>query len=152
MLIREPVSTVFEAFVDPVITSRFWFSHGSGKLEPGTTVQWDWEMYGFSIQANVLEIKQDRRIHVEWLTDGVPTTVEWTFVSRPDQTTFVSIANSGFQGNGDEVVAQAIGSTEGFAFVLAGCKAYLEHDVALNLVADRFPDGLGGEVSDVTDA
>ena len=28
------------------------------------------------------------------------------------------------------------------AFVLAGAKALLEHDVRLNLVPDRFPDGL----------
>jgi hypothetical protein len=34
-------------------------------------------------------------------------------------------------------------STEGFAFVLAGLKALLEHNVTLNLVLDRFPDGIG---------
>ena len=47
MLIRVPVTNVFEAFVDPVITSKFWFSRGSGKLEAGKTVRWGWEMYGF---------------------------------------------------------------------------------------------------------
>jgi len=35
-----------------------------------------------------------------------------------------------------------VASTEGFAFVLAGAKALLEHGVLLNLVPDRFPDGL----------
>jgi uncharacterized protein YndB with AHSA1/START domain len=75
MLIRRPVSEVFEAFVDPAITSRFWFTRGSGRLE---------------------------------------------------------------------LVKQAIAATEGFAFVLAGAKALLEHDVILNLVPDRFPDGVGG--------
>ena len=38
MLIRKPVSLVFEAFVDPAITSRFWFTRGSGRLEPGAEV------------------------------------------------------------------------------------------------------------------
>ncbi|MBC7990984.1 MAG: polyketide cyclase, partial [Luteimonas sp.] len=28
MLIRRPVAEVFEAFVDPAITSRFWFTRG----------------------------------------------------------------------------------------------------------------------------
>jgi hypothetical protein len=46
----------------------------------------------------------------------------------------------------DEIVKQAIAATEGFAFVLAGAKALLEHDVILNLVPDRFPDGVGGQV------
>jgi hypothetical protein len=40
MLIRRPVAQVFEAFVDPAVTSKFWFSGGSGKLEIGKTVRW----------------------------------------------------------------------------------------------------------------
>jgi hypothetical protein len=41
------------------------------------------------------------------------------------------------------VVKKALDSTEGFAFVLAGAKALLEHNVELNLVPDRLPDGAG---------
>jgi 3-methyladenine DNA glycosylase/8-oxoguanine DNA glycosylase len=48
-----------------------------------------------------------------------------------------------FSGNGDELVKQAIASTEGFVLVLSGLKALLEHNVILHLVADRFPKGLG---------
>jgi uncharacterized protein YndB with AHSA1/START domain len=142
MLIRRPVSEVFEAFVDPAITSRFWFTKGSGRLEPGKQIQWDWEMYNASAQVDVLVMEQDRRILVEWSGYGTPTIVEWLFTPRADNTTFVSITNTGFTGDGDEVVKQAISSTEGFTFVLAGLKALLEHNVILNLVADRFPGGL----------
>jgi len=35
MLVRKPVGEVFEAFVDPAITSRFWFTRSSGRLEAG---------------------------------------------------------------------------------------------------------------------
>jgi uncharacterized protein YndB with AHSA1/START domain len=66
MLIRKPVSEVFEAFVDPAITSKFWFSKGSGRLEEGKQVQWDWEMYKFSVQVNVKEIETNKRILVEF--------------------------------------------------------------------------------------
>ena len=38
MLIRRPVADVFEAFVDPAITSRFWFSRGSSRLTEGEVV------------------------------------------------------------------------------------------------------------------
>jgi uncharacterized protein YndB with AHSA1/START domain len=38
MLIRRPVEAVFQALVDPAITSRFWFTEGSGALEEGETV------------------------------------------------------------------------------------------------------------------
>jgi uncharacterized protein YndB with AHSA1/START domain len=142
MLIRRPVSEVFEAFVDPAITSKFWFSKGSGKLEEGKQVQWDWEMYNFSVQVNVKKIEANKRILVEWLAYGAPTQIEWVFTPLTEDTTFVSCMNSGFVGDGDEIVKQAVGSTEGFAFVLAGAKALLEHNVKLNLVPDRFPRGL----------
>ena len=35
MLIRRPAHEAFEAFVDPHITTRFWFMQSSGRLEPG---------------------------------------------------------------------------------------------------------------------
>ena len=139
MLIRKPVGEVFEAFIDPAITSRFWFTKGSDRLEPGKEVRWDWEMYNFSVQVKVREVEQDKRIVVEWGAYEEPSTIEWTFTARPDNTTFVSITNSGFSGSGDEIVKKALDSTEGFAFVLAGLKALLEHNVRLNLVPDRLP-------------
>ncbi len=142
MLIRKPVDEVFEAFVDPAITSRFWFTQGSGRLEAGKEITWTWGMYNFSIQIQVKEIEKNRKILIDWPGYGTPTTVEWTFTARADGTTFVSIVNQGFTGEGDEIVKQAIGSTEGFTLVLAGLKAFLEHNLSLNLVADRFPDGV----------
>lgn len=36
MLIRKPVSEVFEAMINPDITSKFWFTKSSGRVEPGT--------------------------------------------------------------------------------------------------------------------
>lgn len=142
MLIRKPVAEVFEAFVNPAITSKFWFTKGSGRLETGKQIQWDWEIYGLSIQVAVKAIEENRRILIEWPGHGAPSTVEWVFTPRAGNTTFVSITNTGFGGDGDEVVKQALDSTEGFALVLAGLKALLEHNVILNLVPDRFPDAI----------
>jgi len=139
MLIRRPVAEVFEAFINPAITSKFWFTRGSGRLEPDKQVQWECEMYDASTQVSVLVIEEHKRILVEWLGYGTPTTVEWIFTARGDNATFVSITNTGFSGNGDEKVKQAISSTEGFTFVLSGLKALLEHNIILNLVADRHP-------------
>lgn len=144
MLIRRPVAEVFAAFVDPAITAKFWFSKGSDRLEQGKTVEWAWEMYGFSVPVQVLAIEENQRIFVEWPGEDAPTTIEWTFTTRPDGTTFVTIKNTGFQGEPASMMAQAIDATEGFTFVLAGAKAWLEHNVQLNLVADRHPDGVGG--------
>jgi uncharacterized protein YndB with AHSA1/START domain len=143
MLIRRPVAEVFEAFADPAVTSQFWFTKGSGKLEVGKKVRWDWEMYGISSQIDVKAMEPNRRILVEWSSpDNKPTTVEWRFDPRSHVTTFVTITNTGFSGNGDQVVDQAIDSMGGFSLVLAGLKALLEYNVALNLVADHAPEAL----------
>lgn len=142
MLIRRPVEEVFEAFVDPSITSRFWFTKGTGRLEPGAEVHWHWEMYGVSTPVTVKAVEPHERILIEWPDVNGPTTVEWRFMPQEDGSTFVTITNAGFQGTGDEVVSQAMDSTEGFTLVLAGLKALLEHDIVLNLVADRYPQGI----------
>jgi hypothetical protein len=68
--------------------------------------------------------------------------VEWIFSPQEDGTTFVTITETGFTGGGDELVKQVTDSTQGFSLVLAGLKALLEHDVRLNLVADRYPKGI----------
>lgn len=100
MLIRKPVSDVFEAFIDPDITTRFWFTKSSGRLEAGRQVQWDWEMYGLSITVTAKAIEPNRRIVIQWPGYHSSTTVEWTFESQADGTTFVSITNAGFTATG----------------------------------------------------
>ena len=142
MLIRKPVAEVFEAFINPDITTKFWFTKSSGRLEAGKQVRWDWEMYGISIPVTVKTVEPNKRILIEWPGHGSPTTVEWVFTPCEDGTTFVSITNAGFTGDGDELVKQATDSAQGFSLVLAGLKALLEHRLRLNLVADRYPKGI----------
>jgi len=135
MLIRKPVNEVFMAFVDPAITTKFWFTKSTGILEPGKNVRWDWEMYGVFAQVVVKAVEPNKRILIEW-----PAPVEWQFTAKSENTTFVTIVSSGFTGDDDHVVSQAVDSTGGFSLLLAGCKAFLEHGVRLNLVADHDPD------------
>jgi len=142
MLIRKPVSEVFQAFIDPEVTRKFWFTKGSGKLEQGKSVVWTWEMYGFSLTVLTKIIEKNKRIIIEWGNKGEETIVEWLFTSLNEKETFVSITNSNFQGEIDKIITEVRNSTEGFTLVLAGAKAYLEHQIQLNLVLDRFPKGL----------
>ena len=142
MLVRRPVGDVFEALIDPAITTKFWFTRSSGRLEAGKEVQWEWEMYGVSVPVTVISIDPNRRILIEWGAPGSRTTVEWLFTPLEDGTTFVGVTNSGFTGSGDELVRLVADSTQGFSLMLAGLKALLEHDVRLDLVADRYPRGI----------
>ncbi len=137
LLIRKPVAEVFEAFVDPDVITKFWFDKSTGRLEYDKTVQWHWELFNASTEVRVKAIEENKRILIEWGTDH-PTTVEWIFTPRSGDTTYLSVINKGFTGDGDEIVHQALESTGGFALVLAAAKAYLEHSLELYIVADRF--------------
>ena len=142
MLIRRPISVVFDAFVDPAITSRFWFSRGGGRVEVGQQVRWDWEMYSVGTTIDVKALEPNKRILIEWDGPEDPNLVEWTFEAKGEERTFVKIRNWGFKGNADEAVAKALDSTGGFHLVLAGAKFFLEHGIEPNLVVDRAPEAV----------
>lgn len=98
-------------------------------------------MYGVSTRVSVKKIEPNRRIVIEWDGYSGRTTVEWKFATLDRDATFVSIAESGWSGDGDALLEYVANSTQGFTWTLAGLKALLEHNVRLNLVADRFPKG-----------
>lgn len=140
MLIRRPAGEVFEAFADPAATARFWFSKGSGRLEPGARLRWEWEMYGAGSDVVVKAVEPGRRILIDW--DEPATEVEWTFEARGPDRTWVAVENRGFHGDPDARVARALDSAGGFALVLAGAKIWLEHGIEPGFVIDRHPDAV----------
>lgn len=142
MLIRRPATEVFQAFVDPAVTTRFWFTKSSGKLTPGAKVRWDWEMYGVGADVIVHEVEDDRRLVFQW-DNADATTVEMRFTPLRDEGTYVQVTETGLSGTGDEIAAYLADSTGGFTNVLCALKALLEHGVELTVVLDHAPEGLG---------
>ena len=102
MLIRRPVSEVFEAFrrLQPSsglpkarLSSRLnqvLVYQKRGKLEEGH-IRWDWEMYGVHDDVYVQHIEVNRRIAIESSDQ-----TKRTFTPRGDHETFVAITHSGF--------------------------------------------------------
>lgn len=142
MLIRKSAEEVFNAFIDPEETKNFWFTKGSGKLELNKEVTWTWEMYNFSAKVVAKEIVPFKRIKFDWFAYQNPTEVTIDFKALDPEKTFVSIIHSGFDQTGDELIDSLKDSTGGFTLVLAGLKAYKEHGINLNLVADKYPKEL----------
>ena len=95
-------------------------------MEAGKQIMWTWEIYNHSIQVSVKEIEKNKWILVTWGNYGEATTIEWIFTPYGNDATYVSITNSGFKGDGDKVVSDALDSKGGFTWVLAGLKAFLE--------------------------
>ena len=77
MLIRRPVEEVFNAFVDPNVTTKFWFSRSSGQLALGEKGTWYWDQYDVSGDVTVTALEENHRIAIEW-----PRPVEWTFTPK----------------------------------------------------------------------
>ena len=98
MLIRKPVSQVFQAFIDPAITTNFWFTKSSGHLEVGKIVKWEWEMYGVSWTVSAKEIVMDKKIVLD--ESPAPTTIEFHFKQLSEITTYVTIKQYGFDETG----------------------------------------------------
>jgi uncharacterized protein YndB with AHSA1/START domain len=142
MLIRRPPPDVFQAIVDPAITTKFWYTKSSGKMTPGAELNWQWEMYSVSSNVAVLEVEENRLVRFEWsgYSPDQPTTVEFRFRLFDDEATYVQITEVGFSGDGDRLVECATDSTAGFAFLLSSLKAFLEHDVILSVTLDAHPE------------
>ena len=139
MLIRRPISEVFEAFINPEITTKFWFTKSTGSLEEGKKVDWIWEMYQLTVPVFVKTVVVNKRILIEWGEGEHLSKAEWTFKSIGPNKTFVEIKNYDFKGTALEVTNKVIDSTGGFTMVVAGLKAWLEHGIELNLIGDKFP-------------
>lgn len=136
MLIRKPVEDVFEAFINPEVTTNFWFTKSTGKLEEGKTVTWEWEMYGVKNVVKVHQIIPNQLIRTEW---GKPSVnVDYEFKTM-EKGTLVVIKSYGFSQTGEDLLKVINDNTGGFTTVLDGCKAYLEHRIKLNLIEDKFP-------------
>lgn len=123
--------------IDPSITTNFWFSKSSGKLEKGKTVNWEWEMYGQSKEIFVIDIIDNKKISFKW--DERSTMVDFEFKVLEENRTLVTIKQYGFKNTGVELVEALKDNTGGFTTVLDGMKAYLEHNINLNLIADKYP-------------
>ena len=136
MMIRKPTTEVFNAFIDPNITTKFWFSKSSGKLEAGKSVTWEWEMYGTKANVNVKQIIPDRLISIEW---GEPLKmIDFEFTKLTADTIYIEIKNYGFQQVGEELIKTINDSIGGFTTVVDGLQIYLEHGIDPNFVLDKF--------------
>ena len=129
MLIRSPVESVFDAFVNPATILRFWLAKTSGPLAPGATVQWEFMVPGARETVNVTAFSAPHHLAFDW-SDAIH--VDMKFAARESNATVLSVVASGF-----EDADQAIDATEGFSIVLCDLKTLLESGRSANLVRDK---------------
>lgn len=138
LLIRKSPKTIFNAFADPKITTQFWFTKSSGKLEKGKTVVWEWEMYGAKDEVTVIDIKPAEKITIIW---GNPKSkVDFVFQEFKKGQTLVKIKCYDFEHKKKDLFPTMLDYMGGFTTVLDGLKCFLEHKINLNLIKDKYPN------------
>lgn len=146
MLIRKPIAEVFEAMVNPDITSKFWFTKSSGYVETGKTLEWEWGQFGVKDIVDILEVKTNEYISLEWKLGNLKTLVEMEFESYSETSTLFKVTESGFwdsypteDENPEEKINLMLGQNGGWNLVLCNIKAWLEHKIDMNLISDHNP-------------
>lgn len=134
MLIRQPPSEVWDAFVDPDRIRRFWLASSTARLETGATVRWSFKVAGAEADVTVVDAQPNRLLRLRW-GNGQPLNI--SFEDR-GSATLVAIHVSDFAG--DQPAAEAVETMSGFTLVLASLKMYLEHGIEGDLMYDKFPD------------
>lgn len=134
--ILRPVNQVFAAVVDPDKMSQYFISKGSGRLEAGKDVIWEFADVGTSVKIHVLEVIADKLIVYESraLGDVMRTTIR--FEGEGSEATVVTITDASFPLT-EEGVKRALGQNAGWTYTLCGLKAYLQFGINLRTGLDK---------------
>jgi uncharacterized protein YndB with AHSA1/START domain len=128
--ILKPVSTVFEAIIDPAEMSNYFISEGSGMMVEGETLTWKFSELDMEFPVYVKKIEQDRYISYRWEVEGEMLLVEMTLEPYGDDSTVVTITEKG-RDNDEAGIKWLVGNTGGWSNFLASLKAYLEYGINL---------------------
>jgi uncharacterized protein YndB with AHSA1/START domain len=135
--IIKPVNEVFEAIIDPAQMSNYFISKGSGKLEEGKQIIWQFPEFNMSFPIRVGKIEENKYISFYWEMDSIELFVEMTLTTSPGNSTVVTVTEKS-RKNDEAGIKWLKGNTEGWANFLACLKAWLEYGVHLRKGAFDF--------------
>lgn len=135
--IIKPVDVVFEAIVDPEKMSNYFISKGSGRMEEGSQLTWQFPEFETKFPVRIGKIEKDKYISFYWENEGFETFSAMTLSHIEDNATLVTVTEKGRQ-NDEAGIKWLKGNTEGWANFLACLKAYLEYGINLRKGAFDF--------------
>ena len=134
ILIRRPVSEVFDSFVDPEKITKFWLSSTTGALGDGKSATWYFMVEGAVTNFEVISFDLNKQIDIKWEDGSIS---EFHFDRIDDSKSILDIKSYGFAGTTQEKIEAAIDSTSGFTFVVCDLKTYLEEGKSMNICRDK---------------
>lgn len=129
MNILKPANEVFEAFVDPAKIGNFWFSSSSERWQQGKTITLEYKEYNATVEIEVLEIVDNKKIVYQWGELGEAHIVTISLTELDDSSTLVEVNEEGFKEDDADFINQLIGNKEGWVFMLTNLKGYLEFGI-----------------------
>lgn len=148
--IRKPVAEVFDAVYNPQKLSGYFTTGGaSATLDEGTTVMWAFaDLVGSDaapFPVKVTKVVPNELIVLEWQgePDRPDTVVEMTFKPIDDQSTVVSISESGWSET-TRGLRHSYGNCYGWSQMSVCMKAYLEYGI--NLREGAYPPAVMDEI------
>ena len=133
-------SDVYNAFVDGSAMSRFWFTRRDNGLQEGKTFRWflGGGADAVSFDVYVKELLFPNRLVIDWPGEnGRLRQVTWLIEELEAGGTSLAIEETGFVGSFDQIIEEVLNSTRGFNQVVVAAKAFVEHGVRVNVVADH---------------
>jgi uncharacterized protein YndB with AHSA1/START domain len=127
--VARSVADVYDAIVDPTKMSQYFISRGSGRMELGAKLEWEWTDVGAKLAIEVGQLDANSKIGFAWSATGVPTKV--TLLVEPDGSGTKLTATEGPFALTDQGVARAMQQTQGWTDFCCSLKAYLQHGINL---------------------
>lgn len=135
--INKPVAEVFRAVVDSGTIINYFVNRTSSDLIQDARVTWEWDNYGANevlvkriVENQLIELILDSQNWDKTTDDAYEVTVSIEFESLDDQTTMVSISESGWKHDA-EGYRGSHDNCGGWQDMLLCLKAYLEYKVDL---------------------
>jgi len=128
--IQKPVHEVYEAIINPAKMTNYFISKGSGKMEEGKQIIWQFPEFDQDFPIRVQKIDLDAYISFYWKIDDLDLLVEITLTPINNIQTIVTVTEKSRE-NDDAGLNWLKGNTEGWANFLACLKAYLEYGINL---------------------
>jgi len=129
--IQKPAHQVFEAIADPALMANYFIAKGTGRMEEGATLYWQFPEFEMQFPVRVQKVESDKYLSFLWDdVDGTQTKVEITLEPKGDNDTLVQVTE-GTKENNEPGVQWLARNTEGWANFLACLKAFLEYGINL---------------------
>lgn len=129
--IQKPIDQVFEAIVNPAEMTQYFISKGSGRMETGKDLQWEFPEFDGAYTVRVKEVNVPDKVEFEWDGNTVTTIL---LTSTLENNTIVKITE-GVKDNDEAGILWLRQNTEGWANFLACLKAWVEYKVHLRVGA-----------------